>query len=270
MSRPKSKGAYTPLAANYYMDDAILEVGPDAELLFVRCLSFLASIPSDGFITDRQIKTIVGLGLRTVPKRLAALVAAGLLEVVEGGYVARSWLKWNKSTEQIGKLLAKDRQRKAPKDGENGPNSARNPNSFRADSELQSRAEQSSTEQNSKDVAEIRSDVSQMCEYLAEWIEKNGSKKPVITKAWETEARLLIDKDGRDFPTAMRLICWSQEDSFWKGNVLSMPTFRKKYDQLRLAANRQIEERKAKPTRTEQNLDVVAQYAALEQKGISA
>ena len=32
------------------------------------------------------------------------------------------------------------------------------------------------------------------------------------------------------------LIRWCQADPFWRRNVLSMPTFRAKYDQLRLKA----------------------------------
>jgi hypothetical protein len=48
MARPKSKGAYVPLAAHYFMDDAILEAGPDAELLYVRCLSFPALVATAG------------------------------------------------------------------------------------------------------------------------------------------------------------------------------------------------------------------------------
>ncbi|MDF2507263.1 MAG: hypothetical protein K0Q52_1122 [Microbacterium sp.] len=147
MARPKSKGPYVPLAANYYMDDAILEAGPEAELLFVRILSFLASVPSDGFITDRQLRTIVGLGLRNVPRRIESLLNAGLLAAQSGGYVARSWQKWNRSTEEIGRLLAKDRERKAQDSGVVVPNSKRNPDGIQEDSALQSSTEQSSTEQ---------------------------------------------------------------------------------------------------------------------------
>lgn len=147
MGRPKSKGAYVPLAAQYYLDDAILEAGPDAELLFVRMLSFLAAVPSDGFITDRQVK-IVAAGLRAPARRLDSLLNVGLIEQVSGGFLVRSWLKWNRSADEVGKLLAKDRERKARKDAADAPNSERNPLGFQTDSELQSSTEQSSTEQN--------------------------------------------------------------------------------------------------------------------------
>ena len=136
MARPKSKGAYAPLAAQYYLDDAILEVGPDAELLYVRCLSFLASVSTDGFLTERQMK-VVGAGLRNVPKRINSLLGVGLLEASPGGFVARSWLKWNKSAAQTDRHLRNDRERKARKDEGNGDNSARNPHGFQTDSSPQ-------------------------------------------------------------------------------------------------------------------------------------
>lgn len=145
MARPKSKGAYAPLAAHYYLDDAILEAGPDAELLWVRVLSFLASVPqADGFITDRQIRT-VGIGLRNVTKRVDKLQEVGLLSAEPGGFAARSWHKWNRSAQEVGKFLAKDRERKASKSGEVGPNSARKTAPFHTDSAPQSSTEQSST-----------------------------------------------------------------------------------------------------------------------------
>jgi len=150
VARPKSKGAYTPLAAQYYLDDAILEAGPEAELLFVRCLSFLASIPTDGFITERQMK-VVGVGLRNMPRRVETLLGVGLLEASPGGFVARSWLKWNKSADEIGKLLARDRERKSSKPAEEGTNSDLIPSGFQTDSSYQSSTEQYSTEQSTKD-----------------------------------------------------------------------------------------------------------------------
>ncbi|WP_433078934.1 helix-turn-helix domain-containing protein [Dactylosporangium sp. CA-052675] len=83
-----------------------------------------------------------------------------------------------------------------------------------------------------------REDVERICKYLAEWIVKNGSKRPTITDKWRTEARLLIDKDGRPLDEIRQVIAWSQRDGFWKSNILSMPTLREKYDQLRLASER--------------------------------
>lgn len=83
-----------------------------------------------------------------------------------------------------------------------------------------------------------RPDVEEICRYLADKVVANGSRRPRITREWRRQARLLIDKDQRTVEQVKRAIDWSQADPFWKANVLSMPTLREKYDQLRLAAQR--------------------------------
>ncbi|MFD6421583.1 hypothetical protein [Streptomyces sp. NPDC060198] len=84
-----------------------------------------------------------------------------------------------------------------------------------------------------------RDDIEQACTALADAIEANGSKRPTVSKTWRREARLLIDKDGRTLDQVLAAIAWCQADTFWRGNVLSMPKLREKYDQLRLAAQRE-------------------------------
>jgi hypothetical protein len=96
-------------------------------------------------------------------------------------------------------------------------------------------------------VAENRDDVTNLCSHLADRIEANGSKRPTITKAWRTAARLLLDNDGHTEEQVHRAIDWCQDDEFWRSNVLSMPTLRKRYDQLRLKAQEQAR-RAALPT----------------------
>lgn len=91
-----------------------------------------------------------------------------------------------------------------------------------------------------------REDVEALCAQLRDRIVENGNREPAITKKWRTEARLLLDKDGVELSKAIALIDWCQADSFWKSNIMSMPTFREKYDRLRSKA---IEEhnRRASP-----------------------
>jgi hypothetical protein len=83
-----------------------------------------------------------------------------------------------------------------------------------------------------------RADVEKICRHLADRIVDNGSRRPKITPTWRTEARLLLDKDGRTVEQVIKAIDWCQTDDFWRANVLSMPKLREKYDQLRLAAQR--------------------------------
>jgi hypothetical protein len=54
------------------------------------------------------------------------------------------------------------------------------------------------------------------------------------SKRWLDAARLLVDADGRHFEEALAVLEWSQQDEFWRTNVLSMPTFRKQYPRLRM------------------------------------
>lgn len=84
-----------------------------------------------------------------------------------------------------------------------------------------------------------RPDVEEACTLLADLIEQNGSKRPRITQAWRDAARRAIDIDGRTPEQLLNAIRWCQADPFWRGNVLSMPKLREKYDQLRLTAERQ-------------------------------
>lgn len=113
MPRPKTLGPYAPLSSSYYRDDAILDAGEKAELLYCRGLAFCADASSDGFISDRQVTAVVGVGMRDATARARRLVDVGLWQRVDGGYVVRSWLKWNKSAEEIGRARKLDRDRKA-------------------------------------------------------------------------------------------------------------------------------------------------------------
>lgn len=90
----------------------------------------------------------------------------------------------------------------------------------------------------SSETAPPRPDVDRLCTLLADLVEANGSKRPTITKRWTDACRLMLDTDGRTEAQAEKAIRWCQADEFWRANVLSMPTLRDKFDQLRLAAQR--------------------------------
>lgn len=73
---------------------------------------------------------------------------------------------------------------------------------------------------------------------LADLIAENdpNHKRPNVTKRWADEEDRMLRIDGRKPHEAERLIRWTQANSFWRGNVLSMPRFREKYGQLYQAA----------------------------------
>lgn len=111
-------GPYAPLSATYASDDAIIEAGEAAELLYCRALAFCSTSNSDGYITDAQLMRYVAVGMKDGPKRAAKLVSVGAWERVDGGYIVRSWLKWNKSSDELGQQRKKDRERKADRNPE--------------------------------------------------------------------------------------------------------------------------------------------------------
>lgn len=88
-----------------------------------------------------------------------------------------------------------------------------------------------------------REDVEALCRHLADRIEGNGSKRPRVTKAWREQARLLLDRDGRDVDKAHRLIDWCQDHHHWRSRVQAFPKFRDHYDAMRLQAISEHERR---------------------------
>lgn len=65
---------------------------------------------------------------------------------------------------------------------------------------------------------------------------QNGAKPPTEAQenGWAKEAELLLRIDRRPLAEVEEVLRWSQADSFWKANILSMAKFRKQYDQLKL------------------------------------
>lgn len=89
-----------------------------------------------------------------------------------------------------------------------------------------------------------RQDVERICTHLAEQVEATGSKRPTITARWRTEARLMLDRDGRTEEQVHACIRWlftsTHPDAlFWRPNVRAIPKLRAEYDRLRQLAERQ-------------------------------
>lgn len=117
----RRKGSFAPLYANVYDDDAIVEAGEPAELLFYRGLAYCARILSDGVITDNQLSRGPGVGMSDPKDRAETLVRVGLWERLDNGYRVRSWLQWNSSRDEIEVALEADRARKRRPRGGGSP-----------------------------------------------------------------------------------------------------------------------------------------------------
>ena len=86
-----------------------------------------------------------------------------------------------------------------------------------------------------------------LCALLADQIQKNdpSGKRPRVTASWVAAEDRMLRLDKRDPEQARALIIWCQQDQFWRGNILSMPKFREKYQQLFMAAGRDQQTQKS-------------------------
>ena len=90
----KRPGRYAALAAAYYDDPAIIAVGPDAELWYVRALAWCAAHPeTDGVI---PIEVAVNrLGIPDAMSRVTKCDSHGLVTKSHADVSVTNWLKWN-------------------------------------------------------------------------------------------------------------------------------------------------------------------------------
>lgn len=207
-------------------------------------------------LNDGVIPEAVWLKRTGSPKVRKELLAA-LVDVVDGEYVMHDYLEHQRSRAQVEALKAK-RAEAGRKGGQ-----ARAANQASAEASASANGKHSGTKIQPPTETDTdnsgttflrtsdeppREDVERVCQHLADAVEANGSKRPHVSDRWRTEARRLIDLDGRTPDQIIRAIDWCQSDAFWRANVLSMPKLREKYDQLRLAAEReQAQSRSADP-----------------------
>lgn len=206
--------------------------------LWVRAGSWCGANLTEGRLPADLISTLGGL------KRDARkLVEVGLWDEVDGGYQFRNWEEFQPTKAQVDaereanrKRQAEYRARKRNGVTDTVTNGATNGTPTRPDPTRPNKETSSPlVGAGAPDTKNDRDDIRALCEHLSRRLGENGVKHS-ISKGWRDAARLLIDLDGRDAQEAHRLIDWATSDSFWRTNVLSMPKFREKYDQLRLKA----------------------------------
>lgn len=80
-----------------------------------------------------------------------------------------------------------------------------------------------------------RPDVQEIIDYLSAALERNDVRFKV-GKSWHDEGMRLIDIDKYTVHQIKVVIRYATTDQFWKTNVLSMPTLRVKFEQLKIKA----------------------------------
>lgn len=90
----KIPSEFVPLDVNYAHDRAIRAAGPHAELLFIRGLAYARRTKQGGLLPDYDLP-VFGVGIPALPKNAKALVREELWVEVDGGWLIRSFGKWN-------------------------------------------------------------------------------------------------------------------------------------------------------------------------------
>ena len=86
---------------------------------------------------------------------------------------------------------------------------------------------------------ENMSEASRLCHLLSSLMVLNGCKSPNITEKWVHDMDKIMRLVGRTSQQVEACIRWSQENDFWKANILSPGKLRAKYDTMRLQAQRE-------------------------------
>ena len=201
---------------------SLMDDRPRAILLHLECIAYSRQHLTDGLVPVR-------IAMRTVcasQEDRIALTDSGLLIDIDATTVrVHDYSEHNQTASEV------NRRSQAGSVGA----AARWASEPHCDSHQQPHANRNAEKRREDLVPEPqRGDVDQLCQEMYLRLIANGRKNVTITKSWRTEARLLLDRDGRPLDEAIALIRWCQQDTFWKANIGGLPKFREKYDQLRL------------------------------------
>jgi hypothetical protein len=246
---------YAKLTLDFVDSPKIAPLSDSAFRAYIETLLWSRRLLTDGFIPSRMIGRLITED--ALEELLTNDPVNPSIQKVEGGYRIHDYEKHQVTNSDIEKKRAS---------GKKGAAARYSSSSTMAPaigdlSESQSDTMASKEKEKEKEEhipGETRDDVLVLCQRLQERIIANGSRRPTVTEAWRTEARLLLDRDKRSLDEALRVLDWSQSDPFWRSNILSMPTFRKQFDKLRLASERETR------STTEQEAERAAEAARLD------
>lgn len=269
----KRPGRYAALAAGYYDDPAIIAAGPDAELLYIRLVSWCAMHPETNGVVPLEVP-LSRLGFTDASTRLETLASNGLIDMSAKMVTVVSWTRWNGDwetiTAQTEARKAAARERKARQRTRTQQPTA--PKAAKPASKPASKpATKPVSEPEATDIIEApiiediieapiidapivdvtviepviiedkptdRPDVDEVCQHMAASVEARTGRRPRITKRWQDAARLMIDRDGHTPDQIHAAIAWIDNDDFWRANILGMPKLRDKWDTIKLQAER--------------------------------
>lgn len=268
----KRPGRYAALAAGYYDDPAVIAAGPDAEILYIRMISWCAMHPeTDGVIPLEVAKNRIGF--TDAPTRLEALEANSLVTVDDTTVTITSWIRWNgswsdiKAADDARKASARERKARQrarqaaaktnPETAAPAPKETPTPTLVDTDEPAADTLEATVIDQDA-DTSDAptptreRPDVEAVCDHMADSVAARTGRRPRITKRWRDAARLMIDRDQRPTDQIHAAIDWVAQSDFWAANILGLPKLREKWDTIYLQARREKHAQSPRVTRAEE------------------
>lgn len=268
----KRPGRYAALAAGYYDDPAVIAAGPDAEILYIRMISWCAMHPeTDGVIPLEVAKS--RLGFTDAPTRLEALEANSLVTVDDTTVTITSWIRWNgswsdiKAADDTRKASARERKARQrarqaaaktnPETAAPAPEETPAPAPVDTDEPAADTLEATVIDQDA-DTSDAptptreRPDVEAVCDHMADSVAARTGRRPRVTKRWRDAARLMIDRDQRPTDQIHAAIDWVAQSDFWAANILGVPKLREKWDTIYLQARREKHAQSPHVTRAEE------------------
>lgn len=268
----KRPGRYAALAAGYYDDPAVIAAGPNAEILYIRMISWCAMHPeTDGVIPLEVAKS--RLGFTDAPTRLEALEANSLVTVDDTTVTITSWIRWNgswsdiKAADDARKASARERkarQRARQAAAKTNPETAApapeetlalalvDTDEPAADTLEATVIDQDADTSDAPTPTRERPDVEAVCDHMADSVAARTGRRPRITKRWRDAARLMIDRDQRPTDQIHAAIDWVAQSDFWAANILGLPKLREKWDTIYLQARREKHAQSPRVTRAEE------------------
>lgn len=89
-------------------------------------------------------------------------------------------------------------------------------------------------EEKKEKIKEFSEEVKKLSDFLFELMKKNNPNVKANPRNWDSDFDKLLRIDKRPYEESAKLLQLTQEDDFWKCNILSGAKFREKYDQLLL------------------------------------
>lgn len=239
------------------MNEEVARSGPAyrmlPDLLFsdngLSTLAMRVYVLVDRLVGDTDIESVPehlsavmgGVSRRTVDRALKELVDAGWVTSIRpGGNQPNVWLV--NPENGLDKSVTDWTNLSTPNESENAPT----PSTKRS-------TKKEPCEPDAK--VEWDPEVLRLCELLADLYHGNGNTRPNPNQdRWRIECRRLLTIDGpdgsgwtpRQIETIMR---WALADSFWMGNIRSIPKLRTQFDALRAARNRELQQKESRAQR---------------------